>query len=171
MTYPHSPPRSPHIPRPISFPIACPPRMVATTMTTAWASRQVMTLHPSATVHMALRTTAIQHNHHLCPTPGSMIIFPPLGQPRNWQEIAPQSLVSILIPFKRSTVIQRGAKTSHKRPPLVVSTSPQLISSSLTSLIRVPHVDLARYVCESLLRRRTKSAFESPGNNPLSFPG
>ena len=147
----HSPPPSPRIPRLMPFPIASPPRTIATTVTIAWASRQATTLHLCAMVHTALRTTVIQRNLPPCPIRGLIPIISPPLQPHNWA-IAFQSFRSILILFNRSTVMQRGPKTSHKRPPQAVSCIPHPISSSLTSLTRVPHVDLARYVCEPLFR-------------------
>ena len=153
MTCPHSPPPFPRIPRLISSPIAFPHRTVAITATTAWASRQLMALHLYAMARTVLRTTVIQRSLRPCPTLRLIpIISPPRDQPRNWEVIALQNLASILIPFRRSIVTQCGPKPSHKRPPPAVSSIRGLSQSSLTSLARVPHVDLARYVCESFFR-------------------
>ena len=168
-----SPPPSPHIPRLIPLPIASPPRTVATTVTTAWASRQVMTLHLCAMALMALlRTTVIRRNLHPCPILGLIpIISPPLGQLPNWGVIAVQSLASILIPVKRSTVMQRGPKTSHKRRPPAVSYILQPISSSLTSLIGSPTLTSPdMYVNRSFIDEQ-KTPLNHLETTPYLFPG
>lgn len=71
-------------------------------------------------------------------------------------------------PMNRDAVwaqnVPQTSSSSGKLHPTANLITPDLI-------IRVTHVDLARYVCESLLRRRTKNTFESLGNNPLPFPG